>query len=68
MLTVSEYARARGISHQYISKLAQKGMPLTSFEAADSWRETHASSKLPTNPTRIARILDDEKQDRFRYL
>jgi hypothetical protein len=60
MPTVSEYARARGVSHQYISKLVKKGMPLTSFEAADQFREAHASSKPPTNPTRIARMIDEE--------
>jgi hypothetical protein len=60
MLTVSEYARARGVSHQYISKLTKKGMPLTSFEAADLWREAHASSKASTNSIRIAQVLDEE--------
>jgi hypothetical protein len=59
MPTISEYARARGVSHQYISKLAKKGMPLTSFEAADLWREAHASSKASTSPIRIARVTDE---------
>jgi hypothetical protein len=58
MPTISEYARARGVSHQYISKLVKKGMPLTTFEAADLWRDAYASSKASTNPTRIARIVD----------
>lgn len=60
MPTISEYARARGVSHQYISKLVKKGMPLTTFEAADLFREAHASSKPPTNPTRIARTINEE--------
>jgi hypothetical protein len=62
MLTISEYARARGVSHQYISKLAKKGMPLTSFEAADFWRDAYASSKASTNPIRIARVMDEENE------
>jgi hypothetical protein len=60
MPTISEYARAREVSHQYISKLVKKGMPLSTFEAADLWREAHASSKPPTNPTRIAQMMDEE--------
>src|SRR5262245_38458505 len=60
MPTISEYARARGVSHQYISRLVKRGMPLGSFEAADLWREAHASSKPATNPTRIARMLQEE--------
>jgi len=59
MPTISEYARARGVSHQYISKLAKKGMPLTSFETADLWREAHASSKASSSPIRIARVTDE---------
>lgn len=60
MLTISEYARARGVSRQYVSKLAKKGMPLDSFDSADLWREAHASSKGPTNPVTIARVMDEE--------
>jgi hypothetical protein len=60
MPTISDYARARGVSHQYISKLVKKGMPLDTFEAADLWREAHASSKASTNPIRIARVVDEE--------
>jgi hypothetical protein len=60
MPTISEYGRARGVSHQYISKLVKKGMPLSTFEAADLWREAHASSKPSTNPTRIARVIGEE--------
>ncbi len=59
MLTISEYARALGVSHQYISKLVKKGMPLTCSEAADVWREVHASSKASTSPTRITRIMNE---------
>jgi len=61
MLTVTELARAWRVSHQYVSKLARKGMPLDSLEAAVEWRESHAASKAPTNPTRIARIFDEEQ-------
>jgi hypothetical protein len=59
MPTISEYARARGISHQYVSRLVKRGMPLNSFESGDLWRDAHTSSKAPTNPTRIARIIDE---------
>jgi hypothetical protein len=61
MLTVTKLARAWSVSHQYVSKLAKKGMPLDSVEAADAWREFHAASKQSTNPTRIARIFDEEQ-------
>jgi len=60
MPTISEYARARGVSHQYVSRLVKRGMPLDSFESGDLWREAHASSKPPTNPTRIARIINEK--------
>jgi hypothetical protein len=63
MPTISEYARARGVSHQYISKLVKKGLPLDSFELADLWREAHASSKAPTNPRQIAKQLGEEKTE-----
>lgn len=59
MPTISEYARARGVSHQYISKLVKRGMSLATFDSADAWRDAHASSKASTNPTRIARMMDD---------
>jgi hypothetical protein len=59
MPTISEFARARAVSHQYISKLVKRGLPLSTFEAADLWREAHASSKASTNPIRIARVMDD---------
>jgi hypothetical protein len=37
-------------------------MPLTSYEAADLWRDTHASSKASTNPIRIARVIGEENE------
>jgi hypothetical protein len=41
-------------------------MPLDCYESADLWREAHASSKRPTNPTRIARIINEEhRQDQL---
>jgi hypothetical protein len=63
MPTISEYARARGVSHQYISKLVKKGLPLDSFELADLWREAHASSKASTSPKQIAKLVDEKYND-----
>jgi len=60
MPTVSEYARKRGVSHQYISKLVKKGLPLASYEAADQWIGVNASSKAPTNPKQIARMVGED--------
>jgi hypothetical protein len=60
MPTVSEYARKRGVSHQYISKLVKKGLPLDSYEAADRWIRVNASSKAPTNPKQIARVVGED--------
>jgi hypothetical protein len=60
MPTVTEYARKRGVSHQYISKLVKKGLPLASYEAADQWIGVNASSKAPTNPKQIARIIGED--------
>jgi len=63
MVTISELARAWGVSHQYTSKLAKKGMPLDSKESADLWREAYASSKAPSNPLRVARTVDEQNDD-----
>jgi transcriptional regulator with XRE-family HTH domain len=38
----SELARKLGLTRQAISKLARRGMPLTSIEEANKWRLVHA--------------------------
>jgi hypothetical protein len=40
-----ELARALGVSKALISKLALRGMPLTSAQAAQAWRETNAKPR-----------------------
>lgn len=40
-----ELARALGVSKALISKLALRGMPLTSAQAAQAWRETYAKPR-----------------------
>jgi len=61
MPTVSEVAKLWRVSHQYVSKLVKRGLPLnSSFEDAGAWREAHASSKASTNPRQIAKQLAEE--------
>ena len=62
MITKADLARSWKVSHQYISKLVAKGMPLDSCEAA-AWREAHASSKASTNPRQIAKQLAEEDSE-----
>ena len=61
MVTISELARAWGVSHQYTSKLAKKGMPLDSLEGASSWRASYASRRPPTDRKQLQ--LLEENQD-----
>jgi hypothetical protein len=63
MITKADLARSWKVSHQYISKLVAKGMPLDSFEAAGLWREAHASTKASTNPRQIAKQLAEEESE-----
>jgi len=63
MITKADLARSWKVSHQYISKLVAKGMPLDSFEAAGLWREAHASSKASTHPRQIAKQLAEEESE-----
>ncbi len=46
----SDYCRHSGLSKARISELARKGMPMTSPEAADSWRRQHTWSRKPPAP------------------
>jgi hypothetical protein len=65
MPSVSEVAKSWRVSHQYVSKLAKRGLPLNaSLEEATAWRAAHAMSKAPTDPTALARRLTQEKTDR----
>ena len=50
----SELARKLGVTRQAISKLARRGMPLTSVEEANKWRLVHA----PPRKTFVAAVAD----------
>jgi hypothetical protein len=63
MPTQAQIARSFGVSRAYIAKLVKKGMPLDSFEAANLFRETHASKRATTSPVQIAKQLEEEKND-----
>jgi hypothetical protein len=64
MPTVSELSKLWRVSHQYISKLVKRGLPLSgSVEDANVWREVNASSKASTSPRQIAKRLAEEKSD-----
>jgi len=40
-LSHSELAEVLGFSRQYVGKLVQKGMPMTSVKAAKEWQAAH---------------------------
>jgi len=63
MLTKAQIAADFGVSHQYVSKLVKKGLPLDSYEAAREWKNAHASQRAPTHSAGIARQLIEEKDD-----
>ena len=48
------------VSHQYVSKLAKKGMPLSSLERASDWRNTFARGRLPTDSKQLRLLYGDE--------
>jgi hypothetical protein len=48
-ITVTQLARRWCVSHQYVSKLAKKGMPLSCEESASNWRDTFARRRAPTD-------------------
>jgi transcriptional regulator with XRE-family HTH domain len=50
----SELARKLGVTRQAISKLARRGMPIDSIEAANKWRLVHA----PPRKTFVAAVAD----------
>jgi hypothetical protein len=63
MITKADLARSWSVSHQYISRLVARGMPLTGHQDASDWRKANASSKPSNHPKRIAQYLSDEKDD-----
>jgi hypothetical protein len=59
--SISAIARDWGTSRPYVSRCVhQRCCPTTSLQAAREWRETCASSRAPTNPKQIARLLEEE--------
>jgi hypothetical protein len=64
MPSISAIARDWGTSRPYVSRCVhQRGCPNTSIREARLWRETCASSRPPTNPKQIARLLEEESND-----
>jgi hypothetical protein len=64
MPSISAIARDWGTSRPYVSRwVHRRGCPTTSLEAAREWRESCASSRAPTNPKQIARLLEGEEDD-----
>jgi hypothetical protein len=63
MITKADLARSWSVSHQYISRLVARGMPLTGHQDASDWRKANASSKPSNHPKRIAQYLSEEKDD-----
>jgi hypothetical protein len=62
--SISAIARDWGTSRPYVSRCVHhRDCPTTSLAAARSWRETCASSRAPTNPKQIARLLEEESND-----
>lgn len=49
-MTQADYARHAGITKGRVSQLVKAGMPLTSKEAADSWRGMSAQAKVARPP------------------
>ena len=60
-VSVSAIARDWHTSRPYVSRCVNhRDCPTTSLEAARAWRESCASSRAPTNPKQIARLLEEE--------
>jgi len=47
-MTQADYCRYSGLSRGQVSKLVARGMPLTTPEAADSWRGSSAKKRPPS--------------------
>jgi hypothetical protein len=58
MPTVTELSRRWKVTHQYVSKLRKRGMPIESVESAEEWRECYASKRPPR-----ARQTDGEEDN-----
>jgi hypothetical protein len=64
MPSISAIARDWGTSRPYVSRCVHhRGCPTTSLHEAREWRDTCASSRPPTNPKQIARLLEEEEDD-----
>jgi hypothetical protein len=57
-MTVTDYATVKGLNKSTVSRLAAKGMPLTSEQAADAWRARNAP---PRNVKRPIKHDNDNK-------
>ena len=53
-----DYCRHSGLSKARVSELARKGMPMTSPEAADTWRRQNTWSRKPPAPPPAAPTAD----------
>ena len=63
MPSISQIARDWSVSRPYVSRCVnQRGCPTSSLEAAREWREYCASSRPPTNPKQIAKLLGDDDE------
>jgi hypothetical protein len=58
--TVTQLARTWRVSHQYVSKLAKKGMPLNCEESASNWRDTYARQRPPTDRKQLQLLHADQ--------
>lgn len=62
MMTQAEMAKALNLSKGYVAKLCQDGMPRSSVEDAQAWREQQAKRKrssVPVPVRNIERLVDD---------
>jgi hypothetical protein len=64
MPSISEIARDWGTSRPYVSRCVNHlGCPTNSLAEAREWREICASTRPPTNPRQIARLLGEDNND-----
>jgi hypothetical protein len=63
MPSQSEIARDWKVSREYVHQCVKKGCPTDSLENARNWRNCCATSRAPTNPKQIARLLEEGNDD-----
>src|SRR6266496_1912243 len=63
MPSQSAIARDWKVSREYLHQCVKRGCPTTSFQEARLWRESCATSRAPTNPKQMARMLEEEGDD-----